>query len=74
MSGYDYKLKYRPGEANGNADGLSRLPVGAKREDISQVIQSVQLLELTASPVTEKEMRTATRRDAVLGKVFNAIA
>ena len=73
LSGYDYKLKYRPGEANGNADGLSRLPVGAKREDISQVIQSVQLLELTASPVTEREMRTATRRDAVLGKVFNYI-
>ena len=27
LAGYDYTLVYRPGKENGNADGLSRLPV-----------------------------------------------
>ena len=27
LASYDYTLVYRPGKENGNADGLSRLPV-----------------------------------------------
>ena len=73
LSGYDYELRYRPGVNNGNADALSRLPLDARNGDISQVVVSVSLLELVASPVTEKEVRTATRTDAELGGVLNRI-
>ena len=71
LAAYDYELKYRPGSSNGNADGLSRLPVDARSGDISQTVVSVNLMELVSSPVTEKEVRAATRTDAELGVVLN---
>ena len=42
LSAYDYKLEYRPGVLHANANGLSRLPLKAKMEDISQSSVSVQ--------------------------------
>ena len=73
LSAYNYTLKYRAGVQNANTDGLSRLPIGARSEDISQVSASVCMMELAKSPVTEKEVRTATRTDPVLGLVLNRI-
>ena len=35
LSAYEYKLEFRPGKLHGNADGLSRLHLEARPEDIS---------------------------------------
>ncbi len=33
LAGYNYELKYRPGEANGNTDALSRFHLDARNGD-----------------------------------------
>ena len=73
LSAYNYKLHHRTGISNANADGLSRLPIDAHSGDTSQVITSVYMMELVNSPVTEMEVRVATRRDPVLGVVLNQV-
>ena len=73
LSAYDYKLEYRAGKLNGNADGLSRLPMELEKEDISQPIASVHMMELVNSPVTEIEVRSEIRKDKLLSKVLEHI-
>ena len=70
LSAYDYKLEFRPGVEHANADGLSRLPLELKEEDISQSGCSVHMMELVSSPVTENEVRTETRREPILSAVL----
>ena len=69
LSAYDYKLEFKPGMEHANADGLSRLPLELKEEDISQSGCSVHM-ELVSSPVTENEVRTETRREPILSAVL----
>ena len=73
LSGYNYTLKYRSGESNGNADGLSRLPMPMQAGEISDSAPTVRLLDLAGSPVTNDEVRNATRRDPVLSKLLALI-
>ena len=73
LSGYNYTLKYRSGESNGNADGLSRLPMPMQAGEISDSTPTVRLLDLAGCPVTNSEVRNATRRDPVLGKLLTLI-
>ena len=70
LAAYNYKLEYRPGSQHGNADGLSRLPLDFEPADVSGQVAQVRMLELTSSPVTEREVRQATRRDPVCSKVL----
>ena len=62
LAAYDYNLVYRAGKLNGNADGLSRLPIESDHEDTSQPIVSVHMMELANSPVTEAEVRSESKR------------
>ena len=73
LSAYNYKLKYRPGTSHSNADGLSRLPIAAKPEDISQSINSICMLELVNSPVLERDVRLETEREPVLALVLDKV-
>ena len=73
LSAYDYVLKYREGAKNGNADGLSRLPLDMRTGESSQKVVSVALMELVRAPVTEAQLRRSTRTDAVLGMVLRRI-
>ena len=73
LSAYDYKLEFRPGVEHANADGLSRLPLELKEEDISQSGCSVHMMELVSSPVTENEVRMETRREPILSAVLDNI-
>ena len=73
LSAYDYVLKYREGAKNGNADGLSRLPLDMRTGEASQKVVSVALMELVSAPVTEAQLRRRTRTDAVLGVVLQKI-
>jgi len=73
LSAYNFELKYREGSKNGNADGLSRLPLNVRNGEVSQKVVSVALMELVKSPVTEVELRQKTLRDPVLGVVLRRI-
>ena len=69
LSAYDYKLEYRPGPLNANADALSRLPLEALEGDVSQSCVGVHMMELLSSPVTEEEVRKETSNDPILSVV-----
>ena len=73
LSAYDYKLLYCPGEKNGAADGLSRLPLDASREKSRLKTMDVAMMELVNTPVTEKQLRIATYNDPILGVVLNKV-
>lgn len=65
-----YSLEYRPTTKMGNADALSRLPVGkapAQPEDSILMIQSFNL------PITAKDIAYSTQKDPVLSKVFQGL-
>ena len=70
LSAYDFELKYREGITNGNADALSRLPLDARSEDVSQRVTSIAMMELVKSPISESELRQSTRNDPVLSVVL----
>ena len=54
LSAYAYKIKYRKGSLNGNADACSRLPLRTKDVDSSLPPEFVLLLQqLNDSPVTK---------------------
>ena len=73
LAAYNYTLIYREGRLNGNADCLSRLPLPASTEDISNSTTSVNMLELIHSPVTASEVRNSTSLDPVLSRVYDFI-
>ena len=73
LAAYDYELQYRRGQCNANADGLSRLPLPAQINESAQEIAAVRMMELCNSPVTENEVRIATRNDPQLSKVIEEV-
>jgi hypothetical protein len=73
LSAYNYKLEYREGAQNANADALSRLPLDMKAEDVRADIAGIHLTMLAEVPVTETEVRAATRNDPTLSKVLCSI-
>ena len=73
LSAYNYKLEYRPGESHCNADGLSRLPLETKSEDVSRPGALIHMMELVNSPVSEAEVRAETRKEPVLSVVLDKV-
>ena len=73
LSGYQYKLRYRPGTTNGNSDSLSRLPLFVTpevTEDPSESVLSLHILRMTlARLITTAQLRQFTDRDGQLATV-----
>ena len=68
---YEYKISYKPGVANGNADTLSRLPAAPAPEEVPQPGETVLLMEhLEGTTVTSQEIREWTKRDPTLTEVL----
>ena len=71
LSGYQYKLRYRPGMTNANTDALNRLPLPVKlevTEDASEPVLSLHILEMTpARLITTVQLRQFTDRDGQTG-------
>ena len=72
LSAYEYDLKYRRSAQHGNADWLSRLPLDhcVPDEVSSAEARKVNLTQLTALPLTSKELARETMKDLLLCKVF----
>ncbi len=70
LSAYQYRIVYRAGKENANADALSRLPLPDTPASAPLPPESVFLLErLNDSPVSAKQITIWTERDKVLSKV-----
>lgn len=70
LSAYQYKIVYRAGSENANADAFSRLPLADTPSDPSLPPETVFLLDrLSQSPVTVKQIQMWTDRDPVLAQV-----
>ena len=71
---YAYELLYRPGIENGNADGLSRLPVLDVRGSTPVPGDIVHLLEtINTSPVDATRIKLWTSRDPVLSQLLQFV-
>ena len=76
LSAYEYRIVYRSAGKQGNADGLSRLPVEEAPEVVplpGDLVLMMEALADTDSPVTVTTIRSATARDNVLSKVRELI-
>ena len=72
LAAYNYDIQYRSTHDNGNADGISRLPLQEDRPDVEGVEASVLSVEqIEALPVTAAHLRQATRSDPILSKVLH---
>ena len=73
LSAYNYVLKYRKGEYNGNADFFSRLPRIAWITEVSNIRNEIYMVNLEHSPVTAIEVRKETFKDPVLSRVHEFV-
>ena len=75
MSAYTYDIEYKPTQEHGNADMLSRLPVGPDTTfdttSFSTVVNMIQDEQLKHSPVVAADVQKATKDDRILTQVTN---
>ena len=70
FSAYQYKLVYRPDQANGNADGLSILPLPVSPSHTPEPQDYVFVMDhLESTAVNPDRIRLRTGRDPVLSQV-----
>ena len=71
LAAYEYKIQYKAGTANGNADALSRLPLPEMPVTTPIPGDTIMLMEhLEGTPLHSSNIRDWTRRDPVLEKVY----
>ena len=71
LAAFEYKIAYKAGKTNANADALSRLPLSNTPESVPVPGETVLLLEhLDHTPISSRRIREWTRRDPVLSKVY----
>ena len=73
LSAYSYTIEFRPTKQHANADGLSRLPLGTRKEAALDYINTFMIGQIQAMPVTAEQIQATTRRDSVLSQVFRYV-
>ena len=75
LSAYNYKIEYRTGANNGNADALSRKPLVQTNlnAQIDGTINNVLNIETIPFTVTYDEMVRETRKDRILSVVYDCL-
>ena len=73
LSAYIYEIEYKPTKEHGNADMLSRLPVGPDQffddqQSLNIVVNQIQDSQMRDSPVSAMEVKKATKSDPILQK------
>lgn len=70
LSNYQYHLKYKCGEHNANADGLSRLPLPTTTGCVPVLEEAILAFTIIDdTPVTAKMIAQWTARDPILAQV-----
>ena len=71
LSAYEYKISYKAGQTNGNADGLSRLPLPEMPESVPVPGETILLMEhLEGTLVHSGHIKEWTKRDPILSQVL----
>ncbi|CAG2235627.1 unnamed protein product [Mytilus edulis] len=74
LAAYEYTIVYKEGSLNGNADGLSRLPLKTNIEKTPTPGDTILLMEhLATTPVDAKQIQKWTRKDTILSMVLRYI-
>ena len=75
LSAYNYKIEYRTGANNGNADALSRKPLVQTNLDnqIDGTTNNVLNIETIPFNVSYDEMVRETRKDRILSVVYDCL-
>ena len=74
LSAYNYKIQYKPGKDNSNADVLNRLPLPDCPSTETLPGETIFLLDtLQSSPVNASQIQIWTNNDPVLARVRNMI-
>ena len=70
LGAYHYNIEYKPGQHNGNADMLSRLPLSETPTDIPMPGETILVIDtLLSLPVTVEQIRQWTTHDLILSRV-----
>ena len=70
LGAYNYKIQYKPGKENSNADVLSHLPLPESPDNVPLPGETIFLLDtLQGSPVNAAQIRAWMSKDPVLSKV-----
>ena len=67
LGGYDYRIEYKTGAKQANADALTRLPCHSQPSSVPTPPEMVHLI--ISTPVTASQIRVHTNRDPLLSKV-----
>ena len=71
LAGYEYKISYKAGQTNGNADALSRLPLPVMPNAVPLPGETILLMEhMEGTPVHSGQIKEWTKRDPVLSQVL----
>lgn len=74
LSAYDYKIKFKAGSENANADLLSRLPLPETPTRVPEPGETVLLMEvLDSTLVTATRIKSWTEKDPILSQVKDMI-
>ena len=73
LSAYNHDIRFRPTQAHGNANGLSRLPVREDQSCTPDNAMVFNIAQLDALPVCSSELMAATRTDPQLSKVLQYV-
>jgi transposase InsO family protein len=73
LAGYEYKLLYRKGSLNSNADCLSRLPLPDVPSYVPKPPEIKRVVEQVDATVSLSKMKIWTQRDPRLSKVFEYV-
>ena len=69
LAAYQYEIEYRKSAEHVNADALSRLEQTSVDDQEEEEVYLISYLE--ELPVTARDIATATRKDPVLGRVYD---
>ena len=70
LGAYDYRIHYRQGKSNVNADALSRLPLPMAALEVPQPAEVIHLMEhLSTTPLSSSQIKLWTDSDPTIAKV-----
>ena len=79
IRGYQFNIQYKPTDQYGNADGLSRLPIGQDpqfdKNDIDDLVELTHVIykALEECPLHFKDIHRQSKRDSILNQVTEYI-
>ena len=73
LGAFAYQIEYRGSKQHANCDGLSQLPLREVPEDKPDKVEMFHMTIVETLPVTERELRRETHRDALLSRIVRLV-